>query len=48
MKLHLLYDIMVYAMTDMVVCLAVFMPLIEVTECPVYDDRYAIHTYDGL
>jgi hypothetical protein len=24
------------------------MPLIEVTECPVYDDGYAIHTYDGL
>ena len=48
MKLYLFCDITVYAMTDMLVCLAVFMPLIEVTGCPVYDDRYAIHTYDGL
>jgi hypothetical protein len=24
------------------------MPLLEVTGCPVYDDRYDIHTYDGL
>jgi hypothetical protein len=48
MALYLYCDIMVYEMTDVLVCLATFTPLIEVTGCPVYDDRYAIHTYDGL
>jgi hypothetical protein len=48
MKLYLFYGVKVYAMTDMLVCPAIFMPLIKVTVCPVYDDRYPIHTYDGL
>jgi hypothetical protein len=40
--------IMMHVMTDMWVYLVTFMPLLEVTGCPVYDDRYDIHTYDGL
>jgi hypothetical protein len=40
--------VMVYALKVLLVCFAVFMPVPGVTGCPVYDDRYAIHTFDGL
>jgi hypothetical protein len=35
-------------MKDLLVPLAVFMSVPGFIGCPVYDDRYVIHIYDGL
>jgi hypothetical protein len=46
---NLLGSVLLYALKVMLVCFAVSMRVPGVvTACPVYDDRYAIHTFDGL
>lgn len=45
---NLLGSVLLYALKVLLVCFTVFMRVRGVTACPVYDDRYAIHMFDGL